>query len=162
MLPLDTVFAEQETEGGSYRPVLKTPKKLNDALRKLREAGVTGVMVDVWWGIVEADAPGTYNFDAYLELLRMAALNGLKVQAVMSFHAAGGNVGDNVNIPLPDWVLQVMRFSYSFSSPTCHEAPHARSFLSISRPGRKQQKPPNDRKIKIINEEEGSNERPRH
>ena len=35
------------------------------------------------------------------------ALNGLKVQAVMSFHAAGGNVGDNVNIPLPDWVLQV-------------------------------------------------------
>lgn len=107
MLPLDTVFAEQETEGGSYRPVLKTPKKLNDALRKLREAGVTGVMVDVWWGIVEADAPGTYNFDAYLELLKMAALNGLKVQAVMSFHAAGGNVGDNVNIPLPDWVLRV-------------------------------------------------------
>ncbi|QDZ21837.1 beta-amylase [Chloropicon primus] len=106
MLPLDTVWRQEEQEG-VYNPVLKTPKKLNDALRKLREAGVTGVMVDVWWGMVEADTPGRYNFDAYLELLKMAALNGLKVQAVMSFHAAGGNVGDNVNIPLPDWVLQV-------------------------------------------------------
>lgn len=29
---------------------------------------------------------------------------GLKVQAVMSFHAAGGNVGDTCKIPLPKWV----------------------------------------------------------
>lgn len=33
------------------------------------------------------------------------AENGLKVQAVMSFHAAGGNVGDTCKIPLPKWVL---------------------------------------------------------
>merc|ERR1711977_184824 len=105
MLPLDTVWRQEV--GGVYNPVLKTPKALNECLQRLKAAGVTGVMVDVWWGMVEADAPGKYNFDAYLELLRMAALNGLKVQAVMSFHAAGGNVGDNVNIPLPDWVLQV-------------------------------------------------------
>ena len=25
----------------------------------------------------------------------------------MSFHACGGNVGDNAQIPLPQWVLQV-------------------------------------------------------
>lgn len=106
MLPLDTVW-RQETEKGVYNPVLKTPKALNECLQRLKAAGVTGVMVDVWWGMVEADSPMKYNFEAYLELLRMAALNGLKVQAVMSFHAAGGNVGDNVNIPLPDWVLQV-------------------------------------------------------
>jgi len=106
MLQLDTVW-RQEQEGGVYNPVLKTPKALNECLQRLKAAGVTGVMVDVWWGMAEAEAPRKYNFDAYLELLRMAALNGLKVQAVMSFHAAGGNVGDNVNIPLPDWVLQV-------------------------------------------------------
>ena len=35
------------------------------------------------------------------------AENGLKVQAVMSFHAAGGNVGDTCKIPLPSWVLAV-------------------------------------------------------
>lgn len=29
------------------------------------------------------------------------------MQAVMSFHAAGGNVGDTCIIPLPKWVLAV-------------------------------------------------------
>jgi hypothetical protein len=28
-------------------------------------------------------------------------------QVVMSFHACGGNVGDNAQIPLPKWVMQV-------------------------------------------------------
>ena len=33
---------------------------------------------------------------------------GLKVQAVMSFHAGGGNVGDgSTDIPLPPWVMEV-------------------------------------------------------
>lgn len=31
----------------------------------------------------------------------------MKVQAVMSFHAAGGNVGDTCKIPLPKWVLDI-------------------------------------------------------
>lgn len=35
------------------------------------------------------------------------AVFGLKVQAVMSFHAAGGNVGDTCKIPLPKWVLDI-------------------------------------------------------
>jgi hypothetical protein len=30
---------------------------------------------------------------------------GLQVEFVMSFHKCGGNVGDNVHIPLPRWVL---------------------------------------------------------
>lgn len=32
---------------------------------------------------------------------------GLRVQAVMSFHAAGGNVGDTCKIPLPKWVVDI-------------------------------------------------------
>jgi hypothetical protein len=28
-------------------------------------------------------------------------------QVVMSFHACGGNVGDSVNIPLPNWVKSI-------------------------------------------------------
>jgi beta-amylase len=35
------------------------------------------------------------------------AVAGLKVQAVMSFHAAGGNVGDTCKIPLPKWVVDI-------------------------------------------------------
>lgn len=40
-------------------------------------------------------------------LFNLVSDAGLKIQAVMSFHAAGGNVGDTCEIPLPSWVLQV-------------------------------------------------------
>ena len=76
-------------------------------LRTLRKAGVEGVMVDVWWGIVEEAGPQKYDFSAYRRLFRKVAEHGLKIQAVMSFHAAGGNVGDTCKIPLPPWVLHV-------------------------------------------------------
>jgi beta-amylase len=36
----------------------------------------------------------------------MVKNHGLKVQAVMSFHKCGGNVGDPVIIPLPKWVVE--------------------------------------------------------
>jgi hypothetical protein len=67
------------------------------------QAGVEGVMVDVWWGIVERAGPGQYDLSAYKRLFHKVAAAGLKVQAVMSFHAAGGNVGDTCKIPLPRW-----------------------------------------------------------
>jgi beta-amylase len=50
----------------------------------------------VWWGVAEAEGPGRYNFNGYMELMEMATKTGLKVQAVMSFHQCGGNVGDSV------------------------------------------------------------------
>ena len=37
----------------------------------------------------------------------MVKAKGLRIQAVMSFHACGGNVGDYAQVPLPDWVLKV-------------------------------------------------------
>ncbi|KAJ0620265.1 putative beta-amylase [Helianthus annuus] len=52
------------------------------------------------------NAPGEYNWGGYAELLEMAKKHGLKVQAVMSFHQCGGNVGDSCTIPLPKWVLE--------------------------------------------------------
>jgi len=70
------------------------------------QAGVEGVMVDVWWGIVEHAGPRRYDFSAYKRLFDRIAASGLKVQAVMSFHAAGGNVGDTCNISLPRWVVR--------------------------------------------------------
>ncbi|KQJ96996.1 beta-amylase 1, chloroplastic [Brachypodium distachyon] len=100
MLPLDTV-----KQCGSG---LKRRKAMAASLAALKSAGVEGVMVDVWWGTVESEGPGRYNFAGYMELMEMARDTGLKVQAVMSFHKCGGNVGDSVTIPLPRWVTEEM------------------------------------------------------
>ncbi|CAL9092530.1 unnamed protein product [Musa textilis] len=99
MLPLDTV-----RPGGG----LNRRKAMNASLMALKSAGVEGVMVDVWWGLVERERPGEYEWGGYDDLMEMARRIGLKVQAVMSFHQCGGNVGDSCTIPLPQWVLEEM------------------------------------------------------
>lgn len=105
MLPLDTVWLLERD--GRSASVIKREAALDVALRTLHKAGVEGVMVDVWWGIVEHAGPQLYDFSAYKRLFGRIAASGLKVQAVMSFHAAGGNVGDTCNISLPPWVAEV-------------------------------------------------------
>ncbi|KXZ55155.1 hypothetical protein GPECTOR_3g303 [Gonium pectorale] len=75
------------------------------ALQLLVASGVHGVAMDFWWGAVEK-VPGQYNWAGYKQALEVIKQTGLKVQAVLSFHACGGNVGDTVQIPLPEWVLQ--------------------------------------------------------
>ncbi|KAF5729661.1 beta-amylase family protein [Tripterygium wilfordii] len=97
MLPLDTV-----TLSGH----LNRPQAMNASLMALKSAGVEGVMVDAWWGLVEKDGPLKYNWEGYAELVRMVQKHGLKLQVVMSFHQCGGNVGDSCSIPLPPWVLE--------------------------------------------------------
>ncbi|KAI9087028.1 hypothetical protein K1719_030989 [Acacia pycnantha] len=52
MLPLDTV-----TMGGT----LNKARAMNASLMALKTAGVEGVMVDAWWGLVEKDGPMSYN-----------------------------------------------------------------------------------------------------
>ena len=103
MLPHDTDWLPDDPEAGGA--LLTRGTALEAALRALAAAGVTGVAVDVWWGIAEAAGPGQYDFDAYARLFDAAAAAGLKVSATMSFHAAGGNVGDTCTVPLPPWVL---------------------------------------------------------
>lgn len=76
-------------------------------LEKLKKAGVDGIMVDVWWATIEGKGPKQYDWKAYRRLFQIVQQYGLKIQAIMSFHQCGGNVGDIVNIPLPQWVLDV-------------------------------------------------------
>lgn len=118
MLPLDTVWLVETTIDESMdqegqradvdeyplKSVLMRENGIDVGLEMLRASGVEGVMVDVWWGIAEHKGPGLYDFTAYRNLFEKIASKGLKVQAVMSFHAAGGNVGDTCTIPLPAWV----------------------------------------------------------
>lgn len=86
MLPLDTVCI-----GGH----MNKPRAMLASLMALKSAGAEGVMVDAWWGLVEKDGPGEYNWDGYAELIKMVEKLGLKIQVVMSFHQCGGNVGDS-------------------------------------------------------------------
>ncbi|GMJ13019.1 BETA-AMYLASE 5, beta-amylase 6 [Hibiscus trionum] len=98
MLPLGVISNDNVFED---RP------KIERQLKELRAAGVDGVMVDVWWGIVESNGPKQYDWSAYRNLFALVQECGLKLQAIMSFHRCGGNVGDEVTIPLPKWVLDI-------------------------------------------------------
>mmetsp|Transcript_28084 Transcript_28084/g.67475 ORF Transcript_28084/g.67475 Transcript_28084/m.67475 type:complete len:549 (-) Transcript_28084:61-1707(-) len=95
MMPLDTVLENNTLS-----------EEAMACLPGVKEVGAEGIMVDVWWGLCEK-APGVYDFTPYVELLNRCAELGLKVQTVMSFHGCGGNIGDTVNIPIPDWVTNL-------------------------------------------------------
>jgi hypothetical protein len=92
------VTADNVFEGG---------EKLEKQLKDLRAAGIDGVMVDVWWGIIEAKGPKQYEWSAYRSLFELVNKCDLKIQAIMSFHQCGGNVGDVVYIPIPQWVRDI-------------------------------------------------------
>ncbi|KAJ0963785.1 hypothetical protein J5N97_028907 [Dioscorea zingiberensis] len=100
MLPLGVVNMKCE---------LVDPDGLLKQLRILKSINVDGVMVDCWWGIVEGHAPQEYNWSGYKRLFQIVRELKLKLQVVMSFHDCGGNVGDDVCIPLPHWVAEIGR-----------------------------------------------------
>lgn len=49
-------------------------------LRILKSINVDGVMVDCWWGIVEAHTPQEYNWHGYKRLFHMVRELKLKLQ----------------------------------------------------------------------------------
>ncbi|KAK2977332.1 hypothetical protein RJ640_013311 [Escallonia rubra] len=114
---------ERDFAGTSYIPVyvklplgvinmkceLADPDGLLNQLRILKSINVDGIVVDCWWGIVEAHAPQEYNWHGYKRLFQIVRELKLKMQVVMSFHECGGNVGDDVCIPLPHWVAEIAR-----------------------------------------------------
>ncbi|PON43037.1 Glycoside hydrolase [Parasponia andersonii] len=100
MLPLGVVNMKCE---------LVDPDGLLKQLRVLKSINVDGVAVDCWWGIVEAHAPQEYNWNGYKRLFQTVHELKLKLQVIMSFHECGGNVGDDVCIPLPHWVAEIGR-----------------------------------------------------
>ncbi|KAF9617628.1 hypothetical protein IFM89_037691 [Coptis chinensis] len=98
MLPLGVINMKCE---------LVDPDALMKQLRILKAVNVDGVMVDCWWGIVESHAPQVYNWSGYKQLFQIVRELKMKLQVVMSFHDCGGNVGDDVCIPLPHWVTEI-------------------------------------------------------
>lgn len=83
-------------------------KTMGASFMALAAAGVEGVAVEVWWGVVERGIPGEYDWGGYLELVALAARYGLKVRMIIGFHQHGSGPGDPCWIPLPNWVLEEM------------------------------------------------------
>ncbi|TVU23077.1 hypothetical protein EJB05_32812, partial [Eragrostis curvula] len=78
------------------------------SLAALASAGVAGVAVELWWGVVERQGPGMYDWSGYLDLAAMARRCGLRVRAILAFHQCGAGPHDPLWIPLPQWVLEEM------------------------------------------------------
>lgn len=59
---------------------LTDPDGLLKQLRILKSINVDGVMVDCWWGIVEAHVPQEYNWNGYKRLFQIVRDVKLKLQ----------------------------------------------------------------------------------
>jgi hypothetical protein len=78
-------------------------ESFSKALRQLKQNGIEAITTDVWWGSVEAEK-GRFQWDYYKRYVEVVRAAGLKWLPILSFHQAGGNVGDTVDIPIPKWV----------------------------------------------------------
>ena len=73
--------------------------------QQLKEGGVDGVMIDVWWGLVEKTA-NKYEWEGYKQIFKVLKRADLKIIPVFSFHQCSGNIGDTVDIPIPKFVFE--------------------------------------------------------
>ncbi|XP_052207791.1 inactive beta-amylase 9 [Diospyros lotus] len=71
-------------------------------LRALKLLGVDSVELPVWWGIVEGEAMGKYEWSGYLALAEMVQKAGLELHISLCFHAS-----KELKIPLPEWVSRI-------------------------------------------------------
>ena len=78
--------------------------KFTSDLLAIKKMGATAVSTDVWWGVIEGEADGKFYWDYYDKLSDLIIKAGLKWVPILSFHQCGGNVGDTVTVPLPEWI----------------------------------------------------------
>jgi beta-amylase len=72
-------------------------------LQEAKKMGLHAISTDVWWGLIEKNKQD-FNWQYYDKVSDHIIKAGLKWVPILSFHQCGGNVGDNVNISLPEWV----------------------------------------------------------
>lgn len=73
-------------------------------LKIAKDTGIRAVTVDVWWGLVEKDGDQKFHWEYYDRIVMTIQEAGLHWVPIMSFHQCGGNVGDECNIPIPNWI----------------------------------------------------------
>lgn len=72
-------------------------------LQAMKTAGVRAISTDIWWGLVER-TDQSFNWRYYDRMSDAIIKAGLKWIPILSFHKCGGNVGDDCDIPIPDWI----------------------------------------------------------
>jgi len=89
---------------------LEARKNFRAHLQEMKRLKVTAVSVDLWWGLLQPEPgpidwtkPGAAYYDWIVNEIIAA---GLKVIPILSFHQCGGNVGDDVFVPIPKWVWE--------------------------------------------------------
>ncbi|KAJ6703802.1 BETA-AMYLASE 8 [Salix viminalis] len=83
------------------------PQGVRQELSHMKSLDVDGVVVECWWGVVEAWTPQKYVWSGYRELFNIIQEFKLKLQVLMAFHEYGGNDSGDVLISLPQWVLEI-------------------------------------------------------
>ncbi|KAK4372546.1 hypothetical protein RND71_007930 [Anisodus tanguticus] len=92
-LPLDAV---------SNTNAVNHPRAIAAGLKALKLLGVYGIELPVWWGVVEKETMGKYDWTGYLALAEMIQNLGLKLHVSLCFHAS-----EKPKIPLPEWVSRI-------------------------------------------------------
>ncbi|KAA0033462.1 hypothetical protein IC582_026946 [Cucumis melo] len=92
-LPLDAV---------STCNAINHSRAIAAGLKALKLLGVEGVELPVWWGIVEKETMGKYEWSGYLTLAEMVQNAGLKLHISLCFHGS-----NQPRIPLPEWVSKI-------------------------------------------------------
>lgn len=93
-LPLDAVSPDCNS--------VNHARAIAAGLKALKLLGVEGVELPIWWGIVEKDSMGKYEWSGYLALAEMVQSAGLKLHVTLCF-----NGSKKPSIPLPKWVSQI-------------------------------------------------------
>lgn len=92
-LPLDTV---------SSCNTISHARAIAAGLKALKLLGVDGVELPLWWGIVENEAMGKYDWTRYLEIVEMVQKLDLELHVSLCFHAS-----EDAQISLPQWVSRI-------------------------------------------------------
>lgn len=71
-------------------------------LKALKLLGVEGVELPVWWGIVEQEEGGKYEWSGYQAVAEMVQNAGLKLHVSLCFHGS-----KQPKISLPKWVSRI-------------------------------------------------------
>ncbi|KAJ9568047.1 hypothetical protein OSB04_004013 [Centaurea solstitialis] len=104
MMPIDSFGVD--TSGA---PRIRKIKALTISLKALKLAGVHGIAVEVWWGIVERFFPHAYNWSLYEELFKLVSEMGLKLQVALSFHSNVHLSSRVQGVSLPQWITEIGR-----------------------------------------------------
>ncbi|KAE8667046.1 Inactive beta-amylase 4 [Hibiscus syriacus] len=82
-------------------------KALTVSLKALKLAGVHGIGIEVWWGIVERFSPFDYDWSLYEELFKLVSDSGLKLHVALSFHSNIHSNNGKGALSLPLWILEI-------------------------------------------------------